>query len=398
MKILLVSPFFAPYSLVGAHRINSLADFLIKRKHDVTVLAFSTDYYRAIRQDTVKAEIPQGVRVVRFDVNPNIVKVSARNKSFSNAFYRCTDNLLKQAQFDIALASLGPFFTLKMFPLLSKKYHLPYVLDYRDLNSLEALKKTTSISKQMKAAVMKLHDYHIDRKAINSAEAVVTVTEYGKQKLTNGFRISNEKVHVVLNGFDDRQLNCLPIIEWTPDASISIGYFGKFMYYDFQLGANILKAITNLRKKGLSVKLYHIGPENPNIPRIINAEGIDIESYEYLGSKSYSEGIAYLKKMICCAIEWNNSYGYGTKVFDYIYVNKPIIASVVKTTELASFLSQFKNAFVSESVSDIENAIVQISKNCFSLLDDNEDMLTYSRTNQNMMFEQLLERYSKKNA
>lgn len=44
MKILIVSPAFAPLSTVGAARMTSLAKYL-REKHEVSVLTYSLSYY-----------------------------------------------------------------------------------------------------------------------------------------------------------------------------------------------------------------------------------------------------------------------------------------------------------------------------------------------------------------
>lgn len=392
MNILLISPFFAPYGLVGAQRINSLANYLINKKHEVTVIALAIDYYMSLGCDGLNSTIPEGVSVVRFDVELNVTKVYARNKNYAKAFYECANELLSKRKFDIAIISLGPFFTLRSIPNLCKEYNLPYLLDYRDLNSLEPL-KSTSYFKRLKEAAMKINEYRIDKKAILSAKAVITVTSDGKRKIEKGFGVHEDKVYAVLNGFDDCQLKCLPKIEWEKDTEISIGYFGKFMYYDIELGTNILNAISNLRKKGVYAKLYHIGPRTFNIYKILKDKNIDLESYVYLGSKSYLEGMAYLEKMECCALEWKNPYGYGTKVFDYIYLNKPIIASINKSTELANFLTKFKNAFISETTKGLESAMLQMVDKNLVTLDDDINLWDFSRTKQNIKFEKIIERY-----
>ena len=41
----------------------------------------------------------------------------------------------------------------------------------------------------------------------------------------------------------------------------------------------------------------------------------------------------------------NQKYALGTKVFDYIYLNKPIIAFVEKKGEIEKLLQDFKNTY-----------------------------------------------------
>lgn len=73
MKIVHISPTYAPV-LGGAElHVKELSEGLVSRGHDVTVLAAnarnSTDLFRGIQGGLMEDEVINGVRVVRFDPN-----------------------------------------------------------------------------------------------------------------------------------------------------------------------------------------------------------------------------------------------------------------------------------------------------------------------------------------
>ena len=73
MKIIHISPTYAPV-LGGAElHLKELSEGLVSRGHDVTVLTAnarnSTDLFRGIHGGLTEAEVINGVQVVRFDPN-----------------------------------------------------------------------------------------------------------------------------------------------------------------------------------------------------------------------------------------------------------------------------------------------------------------------------------------
>lgn len=387
MKLLIVSPYFAPYSLVGAQRMNSFVRYMAEKGHDITVVAFSVEHLRTVAPAALNADIPELVKVERVDVKTNIKSVSGRNSYYESAFLKALDSVLKEESYDLCLVSVGPFFTLNAVRTVMKRYDIPYFIDYRDLISMGQCKGLVRRIKSVRASV---NNYVNNKRAIRDCKGVITISEECKNILRRKYAGHSDCFHVVYNGFDEKQLLNMPSVTWKPEVGFSVGYFGKFMYYQKDLGIAILRALSELREMGVEARLYHIGPEIAGIEKILHDREIDQNCYVNLGSKPYAEGVAYLHKMNCCAIEWNSSFGLGTKVFDYIYANKPIIGCMNSDTELGRFLKQFRNAIVTTSVDDIKNFVLRIINEKEKSLDNDTDPMLYSREKQNEKYENIL--------
>ena len=167
------------------------------------------------------------------------------------------------------------------------------------------------------------------------------------------------------------------------------------MYYNQELTEKLFGAIEELNQKGSQIRLLHIGPENPAIQQYFLNTGFNSSCwYSCTGQKNYSEGIELLSSCNACTLEYAYPEGPGTKVFDYIFLNKPIIGVTKPGIPLERMLMQFDHAFVCHSQADVCNALNVIqSENISSLIDSEHDqgiINNYSRSKQNEVFRQLL--------
>lgn len=394
MKILVVAPYFAPYSLVGAQRINSFVNYASSNGHEVTVVSYSLQYLETFGKDALKAKIPNSVRIVRVDVGHIPKSVTKRNRMFQTAFKENIESILNCEVFDVCIVTVGPFFTLDVVRSVMAGRNVPFYVDYRDLISMGHpggfIERVKSLRSAMNMDIT-------NKRCIDAASGVITVSETCKEILVRKNKTSVEHVFVVYNGYDESQLENISDVEWTPKTKYAVGYFGKFMYYEERLGVLILKAISKLKQEGFDIALYHMGPPVTGIDEVLGRNGIASENYVHMGSKPYAAGIGYLRKMDCCAIEWNSLFGLGTKVFDYIYVNKPIVGCMEKKTELGQFLSGFKNTVVSTSEREIYEFIKYIITSRVANLGRDTDPQMYSRRKQNERMEQIIMRGGVKN-
>lgn len=389
MKILVVAPYFAPYSLVGAQRINSFVSYFVSRGHEVTVVSYSLQHLETFGKDALKAEVPASVRIVRVNVDCNSKSVTKRNKIFQTAFKEKLELLLSRDVFNTCLVTVGPFFTLNVVTSVMMRYNVPFYVDYRDLISMG---QSGGFIERVKSFRSAMDMYITNKKCIYAATGIITVSETCKKILVKKNKAAAERIYVAYNGFDESQLENIPRVEWMPKTKYAVGYFGKFMYYEERLGIHILKAISKLQQEGFDIAFYHIGPPVAGIDEILSINSIELMSYIHMGSKTYATGIGYLKKMDCCAIEWNSLFGLGTKVFDYIYVNKPIVGCMENKTELGQFLGGFENTVVSTSECELYDFIKKIITGRVTKLGSNINPQMYSRKKQNERIEQILMR------
>lgn len=93
------------------------------------------------------------------------------------------------------------------------------------------------------------------------------------------------------------------------------------------------------------------------------------------------------------AMDYVHPTGLGTKIFDYIHLNKPTLVVAPGDIHFAGFVSRFENCFRAETEEDIYNALRTVHDRKLTALDETVDVDQFSRRHQNKRFAELLETY-----
>ena len=80
----------------------------------------------------------------------------------------------------------------------------------------------------------------------------------------------------------------------------------------------------------------------------------------------------------------------GTKIYDYIYWNKPVVAVVPPEGPLAALVSGFENGFVCTTSDEVRAAVERIANEGLDCLDPALDRDRFSRRHQNRLIEEVL--------
>lgn len=398
MNCLLIAPYYAPSSEVPSVRMISLSNYLIKQGHSVCVICFSKNTLLSMyTEKELSSKLPNKVKCINFDLLccnflSNIPYLSdiINGKKFS----KLLPNLVNMQEFDVVLTTCGPYFTLDAIPMIKKKYKVPCVLDFRDLGAINyrpQLKSEKTQTVFWKRPLKGLFKYLIrqrELKAVNHANEIICISEIDKEKMMNTYKISTGKMHIATNGFDDERL--LKIQPNAKSPEITVAVFGKFMYYSKKRAIAVLKAIDDLRKNGYLIKLLHIGKKYSWIDSAIKENNISDSIFESKGLMEYSKGMATLGGADIFVVEDTSPDDVGTKIYDYIFWNKPVVAAVPKNIPLASLVDSFEHGYVCDSYEEIYDAIKSIVDNRYENLDSNLEKMKYSRFYQNQIIESVL--------
>lgn len=393
MNILIIGP-FAPHGQVGAIRMISLSRFLIQHGHKVTTLCLSEQTLMKMDPQGLTAKTPSGVEEFHYDVTLSCSSLMKKNIINENECCTALNQLLAGKSFDVAIISAGPFYQFKCSKTL-KSHRIPFIVDYRDLHlSSKDKRKRKGLINKIKFLVSYPARFLQEYRCVQPADAITVVAPPMRENISEFFHVSIRKIHVVYNGFDDEILQGVDLKN-DNNQVFTIGYFGKLMYYNQELTAMLFQAIEKINKESLRIRFLHIGPENRVIKEYFAKEGINkLGWYECVGQKEYVEGIRILSGCNVCALEYAYPEGPGTKVFDYIFLNKPVIGILKPGIYLERFLAQFDNAFVCHDKEEIENALQKIlSEKIDSLINTNnaiEIINEFSRSKQNERFEELM--------
>lgn len=396
MKILVVAPYYAPSSEVPSVRMVSLTTYLVQQGHRVTVVCWSRDKLLTMyKENELSSTVPDGVNVICINFQNGKVPI-LDDLRFGKEMKKFLCSSVDLSDFEIAFVTCGPYFSLEAMPYIKSKFGLKYVLDFRDLGALNYRPKLgCEVHKRAPAWWKKviLRWYHQkvfsrEKKAVINADGVICVSPIDKEKMQEAYKIPNEKCIIATNGFDDIKLS--KIIPKEKQKGIVGAVFGKFMYYSRSRAEALLVGINKQRKSGVDIKLRHIGRNFDYIDAALEKYNIDPDTFEKIGLKEYAEGMAILGASDFFVVEDTSPDDVGTKIYDYIYWNKPIIAAAPKDIPLAKLVSKFEHGYICETAEEVDAAINDIIKNKYSSLDPNIDVAKYSRTYQNRKMEKMM--------
>lgn len=391
MKLLIVSPYFAPSSLVGAQRMTSLARYLVQHGHEVHVVSLTAETMERTTDASCHSTPPEGVVMHPFDLPVEKANVFANESQRVMAFMKVLENLLKQETFDGVLMTLGPFFPLHTLQKFAEQYDLPYILDFRDLGSVERIKRD-SLGSYIRTSLTEFYTHRLERSAVKDAQYITVVCPGDVERMQKAYKIPDDKICCIFNGFDEERLAGMEPQRNDP-AVFQIGVFGKFMIYDPEKGPLILKAVDRLRKAGVNARIVHVGVGMEDVQETVRQLGIDPACYVGMGIRDYKEGVEIMSGCDMFAMDYVHPTGLGTKIFDYIHLNKPTLVVAPGDIHFAEFISQFQNCFRAATEEEIYDALRTVYDRKLTTLDDAVDVDRFSRRHQNKRFTELLETY-----
>lgn len=419
--ILIVSFYYWPYSLIGSKRTIFISNYFAKNGYNIIVVKADDIYYKNNIDKT--QYISSKIKII------NVKIKNSKNRNFNifkfySTFKKSIETIIKNNRIDLIYFSGGPFYYFSLGPYFKKKYKIKYILDFRDIwyrHPYYEMHKYTGIEK--------FTDKYLENKCIKYADLVIDVTKtasYIRKKIYKKYL--QEKFIVIYNGFNSIDLKNINIDKANKKKFnfiinekniFKIGIFGKFDYYSYYyiklqnekikkskilFNSNVkseynsfkydqiewlleLMDYFNIKEKikeyGYdSLKIYVIGKEEKDF--ITKVKNRNMEKYfSFLGVMNYKEGIKFLD--LFNAYLLNNAYkiALGTKIFDYIFLNKPILALMDKDSEIANLLSNFQTGFVCSNYGELQKNLELILKNEIKLLDINTKKIeNYSREKQ----------------
>lgn len=370
MNVLILSLAFAPYSGVGTARMTSLTRRLIEGGNKVTVACYNSKIYGANEQTR---EIPRGISLIILD------KANQKWKNIRNLEEQI-EQIVKKEKFDICISSVGPFDTMFFIFKMKKKWGVPYIIDYRDPwlfeKSIIEIKGISKFRKWMRESVL----YFLEKEDIKWAEKVVLVSEQGKQDLREKYHLPDSKCEVIFNGYE-----YIPEkIEIEKREGLTLAIAGKFSYY-YKEAVEFFMKVCCQENEHNPIRVIHIGEYETKLAQCYS------EIYVGLGMKTYDDTMKYLMHADVLVVVYAFKSGLGTKVFDYIALNKPIIYVGIVPSELAEFVAQFENAFICKDESEVKKAINELLCRKPKELTKECDLKKFSRDFQNEVYYSLLE-------
>jgi hypothetical protein len=135
-RVLLISPHFPPDSSAATHRVRLLAPHLASCGWEPTVLTLDPSSYEGELDLDLPRTVPSSVKVVRCRALPatltRTVGIGDLGLRSLFALHRAASTILAAERFDALFITICPAYTALLGPRLSRRFGVPFVLDYQD--------------------------------------------------------------------------------------------------------------------------------------------------------------------------------------------------------------------------------------------------------------------------
>lgn len=229
-----------------------------------------------------------------------------------NLYYAARD-YLKHNKVDVIIATGDPFVLFYYAGKLGKKFKTPWIADYRDPWSHNSHHKWN-----------KLYHKWIERieiKNVSTANCIVTVSDFFKIKIQE--LLPDKQIYVFSNGYDPEAIDEITLLKQNTNK-LTISFVGTI--YDWHPWKSFLTVFSELIEESYELQFNLYGVNNKDdIERFVNGlpdkTQASISIFPKIINKDLLHKIARENVMLL----FNYYLFIGTKIFDYIGINRKII-------------------------------------------------------------------------
>jgi glycosyltransferase involved in cell wall biosynthesis len=365
-----VAYYFPPSGGGGVQRMTKLIKYASRRDWTFTVLTANDFSISNARDQSLLAEIPSGVRVIRLAI-PAIAShfkstilsqftaSSSYWKRWISAFRYIPDirrgwieparqaalNELKQAAYDCILVTSPPYSLTILAAQLQKETDTPVIVDFRDPWTSNPYKLHPTPYHLRKDRQI---EFSVVRQIRHGVSAYQTLLEYYQQSIPEFLRANWT---VIPNGFDENDFTDLQPVN-QDERFFNLAFSGTF-YSHINNPQRLFRAIgrvNNQRGQNRKICFHHIGQSFVNLPRLAKKYGLSdqLVSHGYLEHKAC---LSLLAGMDGVTFILDNSHRHGDKtiggkVYEYLRLKKPILALVPQHGEAARLIHETNSGCV----------------------------------------------------
>lgn len=338
-RLLYISYYYPPANEIASVRAKSTRKFLQLSGWEVDVLTKSSD----LREVFFEEGMPKDF-IVKDPISERLYKSEELTckifrklylELFNDIAYHWCQKAYRQlskisTNYDIILATGGPFTIYKLAMDLAEKKKIPFVLDYRDLwHGNPHIKRF-------------IYRDELEKKIIDKASMIFTISNSCCKVLAHKFDCG-DKITVVTNGYDPEELD--RIDHNLRDDKFNIVYTGTF-YPPLRVPDPLFKAISLLNQSIRSQIVFnYYGPHGATAKNVASKYGL-LDNLIVHGNTSRDKALAAQKAAnLVVVISTVNSQsslaekGVLTgKVFESIGLRRPILAICPNDSDLSALI------------------------------------------------------------
>ncbi|QGJ71886.1 Hypothetical protein PBC10988_35980 [Planctomycetales bacterium 10988] len=255
--------------------------------------------------------------------------------------------LHQQRPFDLIYVTGKPFSSFRIGEVLAKEFNIPWMMDYRDLWTINRRRKASGIRHQLES--------RLEARFLKNATAVIVNTPDNRNDFIRNFnQIPAKKFHAITNGFDRNDFEELSTNKY---EKFTIAYGGTFYFqsakrtslYRKLLGfdqrkAKVMETYSPLYFFNALQQLFHEHPEiKANFKMIFSGAGCKKieqlikehqleDNIELKGWLDYHDSLQILKSshaQLLVLSRGEESKGWiPSKLYQYLGTGNPILALI----------------------------------------------------------------------
>ena len=316
------------------------------------------------------------VKFIRW-IRNNLIVPDGRIGWYPNAVKKCSD-IIKQNNIRVIFSSAPPYTVHLIARTLSKKHELPWVADFRDPWTDRFYNYENK-----RLWLTKLIDSYLERKVINDATALTTVSKTISEYYKKTF-------YVIHNGYDEEDFS---LVNKTENNNVVISYIGTMTKSQNPL--MFFESIYELNLKEKKYQIDLIGNIHPDIKYYIEAKKYDnfIKIKPYIPHKDAIKKMCESDFLLLVIPNTEKNKGIVTgKLFEYIRSMRKIIMIGPPKSDAAKIIAQTNSGrcFDYSEKNKINQFLLKTN------LPSSNNYQQYSRENLTKILSHLIERIDSK--
>ncbi|MCK4282895.1 MAG: hypothetical protein KAX44_01155 [Candidatus Brocadiae bacterium] len=388
-RVMIVSHHFAPSSATGAIRSTRLARFLAGVGLPPVVVTAAKAFYGAevhqdshLREELDVFEVPLGRYVRRLESlggTGRRLAIPALVLAYARGIERA---LRKRPDVDLLYFCGHPFWYFPLARHFLLRLGLPYVLDFEDVFYMRGIPYRLG----RRAGLREHFDRQAEAWAVAGAAVVLHTTELQSRIYKERYKWKAAwRFLTVRWGYDEDALASLRPAAESGDGPFRIAIFGKLASYSRQDAQALASAVAAI-PEGRPIQVDHLGAPEPELEDAFRRQGLGA-CFRTCGMQPYREGLRNLVSADCLVLNAISEVSIPAKTYDYIAVNRPIVAFVTPRSAAGRLLCRFSGAFLVQTAKQAERALRTIIQRDVVELSPGPDPTQFS---QQYQFQKLL--------
>ncbi|MBE9468641.1 MAG: glycosyltransferase [Bacteroidetes bacterium] len=247
--------------------------------------------------------------------------------------YFAAKKYLQTNSVDVIIATGEPFVLFRYASLLSQKFDVPWIADYRDPWS-----QNKSRSKNV---FFKKWFFYLEKKHLKNVSLIITVSNFVKKHIIT--LIKNKEVATISNGYDASFVKDIINIKQNSEI-FSIGFAGTiYPWHPIKSFLSVInKLILSKKINTIRVNFYGIN-KDAEIRQMINNEYNSLVSKVVFHSKLPNKELISKLANNNLFLLFNDYSILGTKIYDYLAVKRKILLCYSADDEAIKLKEKYYN-------------------------------------------------------